>query len=36
MCKYSTMQFVCLKTAYNKPFNWENAGKQNGYIIAIT
>lgn len=36
MSKYSSLIFACLKTAYNKPFSWENAGKQNGYIIAIT
>ena len=23
MDKYSTMQFACLKTPYNKLFNWE-------------
>ena len=23
MGKYSTLIFACLKTAYNKPFNWE-------------
>lgn len=23
MCKYSTLIFAWLKTAYNKPFNWE-------------
>nr|DAQ35389.1 MAG TPA: hypothetical protein [Caudoviricetes sp.] len=25
MGKYSSLQFVCLKTAYNKSFNWGNA-----------
>lgn len=25
MGKYSNPQFACLKTAYNKPFNWEFA-----------
>nr|DAM43263.1 MAG TPA: hypothetical protein [Caudoviricetes sp.] len=23
MCKYSSLQFACLRTPYNKPFNWE-------------
>nr|DAS49493.1 MAG TPA: hypothetical protein [Caudoviricetes sp.] len=23
MGKYSNSQFMCLKTPYNKPFNWE-------------
>nr|DAM72760.1 MAG TPA: hypothetical protein [Caudoviricetes sp.] len=25
MGKYSTLIFACLKTPYNKPFNWGNA-----------
>lgn len=33
---YSTLQFMCLKTAYNKPFNWGNAEGQNSYIFTIT
>nr|DAV29728.1 MAG TPA: hypothetical protein [Caudoviricetes sp.] len=24
MGKYSSLIFACLKTAYNKPFNWGN------------
>lgn len=24
MSKYSTLNFACLKTAYNKPFNWDS------------
>lgn len=36
MSKYSTLIFACLRTPYNKPFNWGNAGEQNGYIFAIT